>query len=63
MTQLSDDQIRKSIKKYDESLPDSVRNPHHKEDFERLIEHAAKPIQPKPETPPPSDNYNGTQTR
>ena len=40
----NDEEIRKSIKKYEELLPDSERNPHAKEDVEKLIERAAQPL-------------------
>ena len=58
-----DDQIRKSIKQYEESLPDSERNPHAKEDVEQLIERASQPLPSKRGKPPHPDGYNDTQTR
>jgi hypothetical protein len=38
MPDKSDEEIRKSIKKYEESLPDSGRNPNAQQDTERLID-------------------------
>ena len=58
----SDDEIRKSIKQYEESLPDAERNPRAKEDIETLIERAAQPLPSKPEKRPPADGYNDRQT-
>ena len=62
MAKKDDDEIRKSIKKYVDSLPESERNNLSKEDFERLIERAAQPLPPKLEKPPHDDNYTDTQT-
>jgi hypothetical protein len=39
-----DEEIRKRIKKYEESLPESERNPNAKEDIEKAIECAAQPL-------------------
>ncbi len=58
-----DEEIRKSIKKYEESLPDSERNPHAKEDVEQLIERASQPLPSKQEKPPRPGGYSDTQTR
>lgn len=58
-----DEEIRKSIKKYEESLPASGRNPNVQEDVERLIERAAKPAPKNAGTPRPDERYNEKQTR
>jgi hypothetical protein len=57
-----DEEIRKSIKKYEESLPDSERNPNAQKDIEGAIERAAQPLPSKPEKPPRPDGYTDTQT-
>jgi len=62
MPDKSDEEIRKSIKKYEESLPDSERNPNAQEDTERLIECAAQPLPAKPEKQQPDGDYTDTQT-
>ena len=59
----SDDEIRESIRNYEESLPESERNPNVQEDVERLIERASQPLPSAPETPPRRDGYSDTQTR
>lgn len=56
------DDTRQSIKKYEESLPDSDRNPHAKEDIERLIERAAQPLRPRQEPRQDDDGYTDTRT-
>ena len=63
MPNKSDEEIRKSIKHFEESLPESERNPDTQEDTEHLIERAAQPL-PKDEDRPRSDeHYNEKQTR
>jgi hypothetical protein len=62
MPNKSDDEIRKSIKKYEESLPDTERNPKVKEDVECLIERASRPLPAKPEKQQPDGDYSDTQT-
>ena len=59
----SDKEIRKSINKYEESLPDSQRNPNAKKDIEQLIERAAQPLSSKPGKPRRPGSYTGRQTR
>lgn len=59
----SDEEIQKSIEEFDKNLPDDQRNPNAKETFDDLISRAAKPVQPKPEKPAQSEDYNGKQTR
>ena len=59
----SDDEIRESIKKYEESLPDSERNLDVREDVERAIERASQPLPSTRETPPHLDGYSDIQTR
>lgn len=44
MKAIDNEEIRKNIKHYERSLPDSQRNPRVKKDLERLIEHAAQPL-------------------
>ena len=39
-----DEEIRKSIKRFEESLPESEHDPDAQEDTERLIERAAQPL-------------------
>lgn len=63
MPHKSDEEIRKSIRKYEESLPESERNPHIQEDVEKLIERASQLLPLKPEKPQRSDSYTDTQTR
>ncbi len=58
-----DEEIRKSIKKYEESLPDSERNPNVEENTKRLMERASRPLPSKPEKPRPADGYTEKQTR
>jgi len=62
MPKKSDEEIRKSIKKYEEELPDSARNPNAQEDVERLIERASRPLPAKPEKQLHPDGYTDTQT-
>lgn len=62
MPDKSDEEIRRSIKKYEESLPDSERNPNVQEDVERLIERAARPLPSKQGKPQPGGDYTDTQT-
>lgn len=63
MPDKSDEEIRKSIKKYEESLPDSERNPSVEDDTKRLIERASQPLLTKPGKQPRRDGYSDTQTR
>ena len=58
-----DEEIRKSVKKYEESLPDSELNPNAQEDTERLIERAAQPLPKDVGTPRPDGRYTEKQTR
>jgi hypothetical protein len=48
-----DEEIRKSIKRFEESLPDSELNPDAQENTERLIERAAQPLPKDEDTPHP----------
>ena len=59
----TNDDIRKSVKQYEQSLPESQRNPNAKEDIERLIERAAQPLQPRQEQRRDGGDYTDTQTR
>ena len=59
----SDEEIRKSIKQYERSLPDSELNPNAKEDIEGLIARAAQPLSSKPGKPRHSGSYTGKRTR
>lgn len=59
----SDEDIRKSIRKYEESLHDSERNPHAKEDVEKLIERASQPLPAEPGKLPRRGGYSDKQTR
>lgn len=59
----SDEEIRKSLKAYVTALPDSERNPNVKEDVEKIIVHASRPLPSKPEKQPDSGSYSDTQTR
>lgn len=63
MPNRSDEEIRKSIKQYEESLSESERNPNVQKDVERTIERASQPLPPKPEKQQPDDGYTGKQTR
>lgn len=58
-----DEEIRKSIKQYERSLPDMERNPNVQEDTNRLIERASRPLPVKPEKQQPDGDYSDTQTR
>ncbi len=62
MPDKSDEEIRKSIKKYEESLPDSERNPNVQKDVEETIERASQPLPTKPEKQQPDGDYTDTQT-
>ena len=44
MPDKSDEEIRTSIKRIEESLPETERNPDAQEDTQRLIERAAQPL-------------------
>ena len=59
----SDEEIRKSIKQYEQSLPDSEINPKADEDIQRLIVRAAQPLSSKPGKPRSSGSYSGRRTR
>jgi hypothetical protein len=63
MSGKSDEEIRKSIKRFEESLPKSERNPDVQEDTEHLIERAAQPLPKDEDRPHPDERYNGKQTR
>ena len=63
MTHKPDEEIRKSIKKYEKSLPDSERNPNVREDTEYLIERASQPLPTKQGKQQPDGDYTDTQTR
>ena len=63
MPDKSDEEIRESIKKYEELLPDSERNPNAEDDTKRLIERASQPLPVKPEKQQPGGDYSDTQTR
>ena len=58
-----DEENRNNIKKYEESLPDSERNPNVQENAERLIELAAQPLPRDVGTPRPDERYSEKQTR
>lgn len=58
-----DEDIRKSITEYQDSLPDSAKNPNVKVDVQKLIQRASQPLSRAPETPPGADGYTETQTR
>lgn len=62
MPNKSDEEIRASIKQYEESLPESERNPNVQEDVERTIERASQPLPSKPEKQPRRGDYTDTQT-
>ena len=62
MPDKSDEEIRKSIKKYEEELPDSERNPNVQKDVEGIIERASQPFPAKPEKQQHPDGYIDTQT-
>lgn len=63
MPDKSDEEIRKSIMKYEESLPDSEINPNAKEDVKRLIVRAAQPLSSTPGKRRRPGSYTGRQTR
>lgn len=63
MPDKSDEDIRKSIKRFEESLPESERNPEAQRDTEYLIERAAQPLPKDEGRPHPDERYNETQTR
>jgi hypothetical protein len=62
MPDKSDEDIRKSIKKYEEELPEAERNPNVEDDTKRLIERASRPLPVKPEKQQPGGGYTDTQT-
>jgi hypothetical protein len=62
MPDKSDDEIRKSIKKYEKSLPGTERNPNVQADVELTIERAAQPLPAKLEKQPRRGDYTDTQT-
>lgn len=57
-----DEEIRKSIKRFEESLPEGERNPDTQEDTEHLIERAAQPLPKDEDRPRPDERYTETQT-
>lgn len=63
MPHKSDEEIRKSIKQYEETLPDTEKNPNVQADVERTIERASQPLPTKPEKQPRLGDYTDTQTR
>ena len=63
MSDKSDDEIRESINKYQDSLPDSRKNPNIKKDVEKLIQRASQPLSKAQETLTGADGYTETQTR
>ena len=63
MPNKSDEEIRKSVKKYEESLPDSELNPNVEEDTQGLIGRAAQPLPKDAGTPRPDERYSEKQTR
>jgi hypothetical protein len=58
-----DEEIRKSIKRFEESLSESERNPDAQENTERLIERAAQPLPKDEDIPHPDERYGEKQTR
>jgi len=62
MPKKSEEEIRNSIKKYEESLSDSERNYSAKTDVERTIERASQPLPSKQEKQPRRGDYTDTQT-
>jgi hypothetical protein len=63
MPKKSDEEIRKSIKQLEESLPESKCNPDTKEDTERLIARAAQPLPKDENRQHPGERYSEKQTR
>jgi len=63
MPNKSDEEIRQNIKRFEESLPESERNPAAKEDTERLIERAGQPLPKDEDRPHPDERYSEKQTR
>ena len=62
MPDKSDEEIRKNIKRFEESLPESERNPDVKEDTERFIERTAQPLPKDEDKPHPEERYSEKQT-
>ena len=62
MPHKSDEEIRKSIKHYEETLPDAEKNSNVQADVERTIERASQPLPAKPEKRPRLGDYTDTQT-
>ena len=58
----NDEEIRKSVKKYEESLSDSERNPNVQKDVEQLIERAAQTLPVSLGKQPRRGGYSGKQT-
>lgn len=58
----SEDEVRKSIKAYEKTLPESERNPNVKNDVEGAIARASRPLGVKPEKRPPAGSYIEKQT-
>ena len=63
MPDKSDEEIRKSIKRFEESLPETERNPDAQEDTQRLIERAAQPLPEDEDRPHLDERYSEKQTR
>ena len=63
MIDKSDEEIRKSIKRFEESLSESERNTNTQEDTGRLIERAAQPLPKDKDRPHPDERYTEKQTR
>ena len=63
MPNKSDEEIRENIKRFEESLPGSERNPDVQEDTKHLIERAAQPLPKDEDTPRPDGRYTEKQTR
>ena len=59
----SNEEIRKSIAKWEQNLPELERNPNAKESVEKILKQAAQPLELKPGKPRRSGGYNGKQTR
>lgn len=62
MSHKSDEEIRNSIKQFEETLSDAEKNPNVQADVERTIERASQPLPVKPEKQPRPGDYTDTRT-
>jgi hypothetical protein len=59
----SNEEIRKSIAKWEKKLPASERRSNAKQVFEKTLQRAAQPLESKPGKPRRLGGYSGKRTR